>query len=78
MDVARDAYATGFGQRLHSCRHVDAVAVQIAAFDDYVAEADTDTQRELLALGNMCVARCKSALDFDGALDCIDRAGELD
>jgi hypothetical protein len=32
----------------------------------------------LLALGNMCVARCKSALDFDGALDCIDRAGELD
>jgi hypothetical protein len=55
MDVAGDADATGLGQRLHSCRHVDTVAVQIAAFDDYVAEADTDAQREPLPLGNMRV-----------------------
>ena len=44
--LPRDADAAGLGQRLQPGRDIDAVAEEIAALDDDVAEIDADAQAD--------------------------------
>ncbi len=77
MDVSRNTYPAGLGERLHACGHVHAIAVKIIAIDDHVAQAYTDTQGNPPIFGYVCVAPNESALDLDRALDRIIGASEF-
>jgi hypothetical protein len=59
-------------------RHVDAVAIEIVAVDDDVAEIDADAELDVPVLGNPGVALHHAALDFDGAARRVEDAAELD
>ena len=58
-------------------RDVHAVAVDVVALDDDVAEVDTDAKANALVLGNARLAPGHGALDLDGALHGVDHAREL-
>jgi hypothetical protein len=75
---ARNADAAGFGQRLEPRRDVDAIAVDIVAVDDDVAEIDPDAEIDAAILAQAGVALGHAALNFDGAAHRVDDAGELD
>ena len=70
--------AAGLGQCLEPGGDVDAVAVQIVAVDQHVAEVDADAKADALGLGAAGLALDHAALDGDGALDRLDHARELD
>ena len=55
-------------------RDVDAVAIEIAALDDHVAEIDADAQNDAPVLGRPSLAAAISLLQLDGAGDGVDRA----
>jgi hypothetical protein len=78
IDVAGDADAAGLGEALEARRDVDAVAEDVAVFEDDVADVDADAVVDppVFRLGRL--ARGHTVLDRDRALDGIDRAGELD
>ena len=65
-------------QPLEPRRHVDAVAVEVVAVDDDVAEIDADAELDVPVLGNAGVALEHAALDLDGAARRVDDAAELD
>ena len=46
--VLRDADAAGFGDPFESCRDVDAIAVDVAVFDNDVAEVHSDPEGDPL------------------------------
>ena len=75
---ARDADAAGFGKGLEPGRDVDAVAVEIVALDDDVAEIDADAELDAPSWRNVLVALGHAALDYGSAAQCVDDAGELD
>ena len=75
---AGDADAAGLGHRLQARGDVDAVAIDVVALDDDVAEIDADAKPDPLRFGRALVAIGHSALDHGSALDGIDDAGELD
>ncbi len=54
---ARDADAAGFGQCLQPCRDIDAVAVNVVAVGDDVAEIDPDAERDALVFGRLSALR---------------------
>ena len=69
----------GLGHRLQPRGDVDAVAVDVAALDDHVAEVDADAQHDARApRGKSALASAMPLLQFDRAVHRIDRAGELD
>ena len=70
--------AAGLGQPFQACRHVDAVAVEVRAFDHDVAQVDADAQARAPLLGQVAVAPGHGFLDRHRALDGVDHAGELD
>ena len=78
VDIARDADAAGLGERLEPRRQIDAVAIEIAALDDHIAEIDADAQEDVLIGGYACVLRLHRLLQVDGAFHGVDDAGELD
>ncbi len=74
--LGRDADRTRPGDRLETGRDVDAVAVQIVAFDDDVADVDADAELQRLHLRPR-IARPDGLLALGGAEHRRDRAGEL-
>ena len=78
VNVARDANPAGLRQCLHAGRDVDTVAVEIAALDHDVTEADADAKRDPLSLRDIGVAGGHGRLDLDRARNGVDHAGELD
>ena len=77
LALARDAEAAGLAQRLKPRRDVHAVAKDIVAVDDDVADIDANAEDDTLVLRHRPVARDHAALDADSAADGIDDAGEL-
>ena len=75
VDDRGDANAAGLGQRLQARGDVDAVAVDVVALDDDVAEIDADAERDLRAGGGL---RRDRPLHREGAFDRVDDAAELD
>ena len=76
VDLGRDADRTRAGNRLETGRDVDAVAVEIVAFDDDVADIDADAELQGPRVG-LRVARGDRALAFDGAEHGGNHAGEF-
>ena len=77
--LAGDADAARLGQRLQPRGDVDAVAVDVVALDDDVAEIDADAEDDALGPpAAPALRRGHRLLDRDGALDGVDDAGELD
>jgi hypothetical protein len=74
---ARNADASGIGQRLQSRGNVDAVAKQVRPFDNDVTKVNPDPQPHLLRAGTMLVFDGDRFLDGDSAFDGVDRAGEI-
>ncbi len=75
IDDRGDADAARLGQRLQPRGDVDAVAINVVAVDDDVAEIDADPEGDARPGGRQVV---HGALDGHGALDRIDDRGELD
>ena len=59
-------------------RDVDAVAEDVVALDDDVADIDADAKLDAPVLGDVGVALGHAALHLDGAAHGIDHAGEFD
>ena len=74
VDRARDADTARFRQPLQPCRDIDAVAIDVVAVDDHVAEIDTDAENDALVLGDTGIAVDHRPLDLARAPDCIDDA----
>ena len=51
IDIARDADPARLGERLEPRRQIDAVAIEVAALDDHIAEIDADAQKDVLIGG---------------------------
>jgi len=64
---SRQRHATGMRQRLQARRHVHALAVDVVALDDDVAQIDPDAIADAHPLGHFGVPRGDGVLDFDGA-----------
>jgi len=77
INKARDAYAAGLRQCLQPRGDVDAIAVDIVAIGDHVAEIDPDPERNAFALGHIGIAVDHCALHLDGAAHSIDDAPEF-
>jgi hypothetical protein len=75
---AGDADPTGLGERLQPRGDVDAVAVDVTAFGDHIAEIDTDPEDDPLLLGDVGIAVEHRPLHLDSAADSIDNAGKFD
>jgi hypothetical protein len=76
VDAARYANAARVGETLQPRRDVDAVAINLLAVDDYVAEVDADAKLHP-ALGQARVLSLERSLDPDCALDGVHHAGKL-
>ena len=76
-DRARDADAARRRQPLQPRRDVDAVAINIAAIGDHVAEIDADAKSQAALLGEVQIAVGHRALDFAGTAHRVDDAGEF-
>ena len=77
VNIGRDAQAARLGKRLQPGGDIDAVAEQIAVFDDDIAEVDANAQAHAPVLGNVGVLRPLEALNFDGATHSLDSARKL-
>src|SRR5712692_1878449 len=75
--AARDTNPPGFGHRLQSRRHVDAVAKKISVLHQDVAEIDTDAKSDLARGRELIVPRAQRRLDLGRATHGLDHAGEL-
>ncbi len=67
----------GLGDSLEPRCYVDAVTVDIVAFDDDVAEVYADTQMQLVRFAQRGVAGCELTLNVHGALEGANDAREL-
>ena len=67
LHAARDEDAAGLRDPFQASCHVDAVAPNVAAVDDDIAEVDADAELDALVLWDVGVAFEHTALDFDGA-----------
>src|SRR6266851_9777680 len=77
VDGLRNADRAGLGERLESRGDVDAIAEDIIAVDDDVAEVDADPQLEA-ALGRYgIVDRTRCLLHLDRAAQRIDDARKI-
>ena len=74
---AGNAYAAGLGQPLETRGDVHAVAIDVVALDDDVAEVDADAQLNAPVFGHIGVAFAHRRLDVDRATDRVDDAREL-
>ncbi len=77
VDGPGDADPARFGQALEAGRHVHAVAVDVLALDDDLAEIDADAEVDLAVVRDTGVARGHRLLNLDGRLDGLGDAVEL-
>jgi len=77
VDGIGDEHPAGIGQRFDPRGNVDAVAVDVVVFDDYVAEVDANAELDLLLLRGLGIALGHPLLHFDGAAHCVDHAGKF-
>ena len=77
-DRGGEADAAGLGQRLESRRHVDAVADDVVAFDDDVAEIDPDPQLDAVVGRDIEIAHAHFPLHLDRAAQGRGGARELE
>ena len=75
---AGDGDAAGRGDAFQPRRHIHAVAENVVALDDDVADIDADAELNAAAFRNISVALAHLALDFGGAGNRIHHARELD
>jgi hypothetical protein len=73
----RDANSAGLGERLDPGGDVDAIAKDVVAIDDYIAEVDTDPQLEPAFGRERIVDPTRGALHLDGAVDRVDDTREI-
>ena len=78
VDVAGDADIARLRQLFQSCCDIHAVAIDIFAVDDDVAEVDAHAKGDAPITGHVLLALGDAALHFCGALDGVDHARELD
>ena len=77
--TARDTkMAPGSAMPFQAGGDVDAVAVDVLAFDDDVAQVDADAELDARLVGRAAVAVGHAGLDGDGAAHRLDGAGEID
>jgi hypothetical protein len=77
VDDGGDANSAGLGQRLETGRDIDAVAVNIVALDDHVAEIDADAQNDLRLAQGFVGQKAIRPLHGQRAMDGVDDAAEL-
>ncbi len=71
------ADAAGRRQSFKSRRDVDAIAQQVVAFDNDIAEIHTDAKSHAPLLRHIGAELVEFELDFGGASNRLDRTGEL-
>jgi hypothetical protein len=76
-DRARDADAAWYRQPLQSRRDVDAVAVDVAAIGDHVAEIDADAKPQAALLGEIQIAVGHRVLNFGRTAHRVDDTGKF-
>jgi hypothetical protein len=69
-----DEHPAGIGQGFDPCRDVDAVAIEVVALDDHVAEIDADAQFDAVVRRDAGVPLGHRLLHLDRAAHCIDDA----
>jgi hypothetical protein len=77
LHPARNADPTRFREALQTRRHIHAVAVDVAAVDDDIADIDPNTELDPLVLRRVGIAPKHAALYLDGTAQRIDHAREL-
>ena len=80
IDDGGDADAARLGERLEARGDVDAVAIDVVAFDDHVAQIDADAQNDprlVRVLRLLIWCRAARALHHERAVHGIDHAAEL-
>ena len=78
VDDRGDADAAWFGERFKPRGDVDAVAVEVVALHDHVAEIDADAQHDRRLGGALIRCVLRRALHRQGAVHGIDDACEFD
>jgi hypothetical protein len=77
VDRPGDKNAAGFGQRLEPRCDIDAVAQNIAALGDHVAEIDADAHRDALFVGQVLVMLHHRLAQGGGGAHRLDNAAKL-
>src|SRR5215471_4357249 len=77
MYAARNADSTRFGKLLQPRRYIDAIAVDVVALDNDVADVDTHAKVDPLIGSQAGIAAKHSALHVNGAARRVDYAGKL-
>src|SRR5215472_7452758 len=72
-----DEYPAGIGQGFDPCRDVDAVAIEVVAFDDHIAEIDADAQFDAAVRCDTGVMLGHCLLHRDRTAHRIDDAGKF-
>ena len=77
MNDVRNANAARLRNALKARRYVNAVAKDVVAINDDVADIDANPELDLLARRRIGISFRHPALNIDGATNRIDRACEL-
>jgi hypothetical protein len=77
MDRIGDEHPAGLGQGLDPCGDVDAVAIEVVALDDDVAEIDADAQFDAIIRRDARVPLGHRLLHRDRTAHRIDDAGKF-
>ena len=77
LHIAGDTDSAGLGEAFHARGHIDAVAVEIVALDDHIAQADADAQHHAVPVGGIRVPLGEGALYVHRTLHRIHRAAEF-
>ena len=78
VDDRGNADSAGLRQRLQAGGDVDAVAINVVAFDDHIAEIDADPQNDVGLAHGLIRQSTVRALHGESAMDGIDDAAEFD
>jgi len=78
VDDGGNANAAGLGQRLQAGGDVDAIAIDIVAFDDHITEIDPDPQHNPRLPQGLVGQGAVRALHRQGAVHRVDHAAEFD
>src|SRR5262245_1713696 len=74
----RTGNAAGLRHRFEPGRQVDAIAVEIVAIDDDVADIDADAEFDLAIIGDPSIAIVHAGLNLDSTAHGVEHAAELD
>jgi len=77
VDDAGNADPAGFGERFQACRDIDAIAKDVVAVGNHVAEIDTNAKPDALLLGQIGSAVKHAALHLGGTAHRVDDAGKF-